>query len=249
MGEYFLRKRKEIVSFLRLRNLRSRFKGVRITKRKILLSFILVLCMRLFFSMLFEEKASAQYQEAVQKPDMEIVDPMIRIEKAMAIPEEKKELPKLCEEQEIKRQEEKDKIEDALSETNISELVNGHPMEKMAPAIAKEKKIVAAFLIGIAKKESDWGTHSPKKNGKDCFNYWGYKGSYNPTASGYSCFDSPEQAVKEVGGRINNLVDKKINTPEKMLVWKCGSSCAGHDPQGVRKWVADVSLYFYKLNS
>jgi hypothetical protein len=55
--------------------------------------------------------------------------------------------------------------------------------------------------------------------------------------------------VAIVGDKIEELIGKKIDTPERMLVWKCGSSCAGHDPVGVRKWVSDVSGIFYKLNS
>lgn len=252
MGEYFLRKRKEAVSFLRLRNLRSRFKGVRITKRNILLGFILMLCVRLFFSVLFGEKVSAGYEGISREPDLETIEPLDRMKKTMELPGEKKKPTKICQEKAIEDHGDKkneDGLKDRLSENSLSDMVNGHPIEKMVSAIAKENKTVAAFLVGIAKKESDWGAHSPKKNGRDCFNYWGYRGSYNPTASGYSCFDSPEQAVESVGGRIKDLIDKKIDTPEKMLVWKCGRSCAEHNPRDVRKWVSDVSLYFYKLNS
>jgi len=46
---------------------------------------------------------------------------------------------------------------------------------------------------------------------------------------------------------LQKLIEQGINTPEKMLVWKCGSSCATHDPAGVRKWVSDVEAYFRKL--
>jgi hypothetical protein len=64
---------------------------------------------------------------------------------------------------------------------------------------------------------------------------------------GYACFGSPEEAVEIVGKRLENLISKNINEPKKMLVWKCGSSCAGHDPGGVQKWVSDVSLYYGKV--
>ncbi|HEX7586550.1 MAG TPA: hypothetical protein VF390_02875 [Patescibacteria group bacterium] len=134
-------------------------------------------------------------------------------------------------------------------EQKITTLIAGHPMEKMTPHIAKRKKEVASFLVAIAKKESDWGTYSPKKSGRDCYNYWGYKGGYNLTESGYSCFDSPEQAVQEVGDRIEKLLGQQINTPSRMVVWKCGRTCAGHDPAGVAKWISDVALYYGKLNS
>jgi hypothetical protein len=128
-------------------------------------------------------------------------------------------------------------------------MVSGHPIEEMIPYIEKRDKEVASFLVAIAKKESDWGIYSPKKAGKDCFNYWGFKGAYNLTESGYSCFDSPEQAVRIVGDRIEKLLKDKIDTPGRMVVWKCGSTCAGHDPAGVAKWISDVALYYGKLNS
>lgn len=129
------------------------------------------------------------------------------------------------------------------------EMVEGFPMEDMVPAISKKNREVASFLIAIAKKESNWGKYSPSKEGRDCYNYWGYRGSYNQTDSGYSCFDTPEQAVEAVGERIQELIDQEINTPERMIVWKCGSSCAGHDPYSVKKWIADVDMYYKKLNS
>jgi len=136
-----------------------------------------------------------------------------------------------------------------LGEKEVVMMVAGHPIEEMAPYISKRDKKVASFLVAIAKKESDWGVYSPKKSGRECYNYWGYKGAHDLTEAGYSCFDSPEQAVKEVGDRIENLLGKNINTAERMVVWKCGRSCAGHDPAGVRKWISDVALYYGKLNS
>jgi hypothetical protein len=101
--------------------------------------------------------------------------------------------------------------------------------------------------VAIAKKESNWGKRSPVKSGRDCYNYWGYRGGYNMTDSGYSCFDSPEQAVQEVGDRIEKLLSQQINTPSRMIVWKCGRTCAGHDPAGVAKWISDVEHYYNKL--
>ena len=133
------------------------------------------------------------------------------------------------------------------TERNINKIVAGYPIMEMASHIAGQDKITAAFLVAIAKKESNWGKYSPKKLGKECYNYWGYRGSYNKTASGYSCFDSPEQAVEVVGGRIEALVNQKVDTPQKMVVWKCGSSCAGHEAYSVRKWIQDVDLYFNKI--
>ena len=134
-------------------------------------------------------------------------------------------------------------------EQKYRSLIADSPLKEMLPFIAECDEETAAFLIAIAKKESDFGKHSPKKGGRDCFNYWGYRGIYNQTASGYSCFDSPEQAVEVVGGRIRELIEKKINTAEKMVVWKCGSTCAGHDPVSVRKWISDVALYYGKVRT
>lgn len=136
-------------------------------------------------------------------------------------------------------------------EEGIKEITKNHPIEEMAPFIANYDKRIAALIVGIAKKESNWGFHSPSKNGRTCYNYWGYKGQGSRgVAMGYGCFDSPKEAVDAIGGRIDELVNKKkIDTPQKMVVWKCGSSCAGHDPSGVRKWISDVSIYFNKINN
>jgi hypothetical protein len=135
-----------------------------------------------------------------------------------------------------------------ILEAKISSMVSGHPIQRMTPYISKRNESVAAFLVAIAKKESNWGKESPQKDGKDCYNYWGYRGDYNQTNSGYSCFDNPEQAVSEVGGRIEDLINKKIDNPKKMVyAWKCGSDCSDQDPQSVRKWVSDVSFYYKKI--
>jgi hypothetical protein len=135
-----------------------------------------------------------------------------------------------------------------VSQDKMLTLVGGYPMEKMVERLSEKSAKVSAFVVAIAKKESDWGKHVPTKNGRDCFNYWGYKGNYNLTDSGYSCFDNLEQAVDTVSDKIASLIEKKIDTPEKMVVWKCGSSCAGHDPAGVAKWISDVRNYKSKLN-
>ena len=71
-------------------------------------------------------------------------------------------------------------------------------------------------------------------------NYWGYRGPENTTASGYSCFSTPEQAITAVGGRIARLVDQGASNPSEMVVWKCGASCSWDDPANVRSWIADV---------
>lgn len=213
-------------------------------KRNILVVLILILIMRLFFYPYFEENVLAKRNVYLGKVKLALFDPLQKIGKKSF--EQEDEIQNFSSIDAVESEEEK---EQKARERVYFDLVHGSPMEEMVDEIAKKDKIVAAFLIGIARKESSWGEHSPKKNGKNCFNYWGYKGGQNPTASGYSCFDSPEQAVSVVGGRIGELVEKKINTPERMIVWKCGSSCAGHDPAGVKKWISDVSSYFYKLNS
>lgn len=138
----------------------------------------------------------------------------------------------------------KDKI---AFEKKINGLVRGYPIQKMAPYISHKNKRVASFLVAIAKKESNWGRHSPKKDGRECFNYWGYRGPENSTDSGYSCFDSPQHAVNIVGGRIGELVAEKIDTPKEMVMWKCGSAnCARHD-RGAAKWIWDVGYYYQKI--
>ena len=139
-------------------------------------------------------------------------------------------------------------IKDASRRVLISEILQDTPMEKMANIISRQPRIVSAFLVGIALKESGLGRHAPHKNGKDCYNYWGYKGNINLTAGGYSCFSSPQQAVAVVGKRIANLVQQQIDTPQEMIIWKCGSSCKGHSPARVASWINDVSLYFNRLN-
>jgi len=133
-------------------------------------------------------------------------------------------------------------------EKDIRRMVGGYPIEKMAPYISRRNKKVASFLVAIAKKESNWGRHAPKKHGRECFNYWGYRGPENPTASGYSCFSSPKQAVNVVGGRIGRLVGEKIDTPQEMIIWKCGASCSVRDSRNAAQWVWDVGLYYKKLH-
>lgn len=131
---------------------------------------------------------------------------------------------------------------------NIEKLVSDKPMENMVDAIAERNPDTASYLVAIAKHESNLGKFSPKKDGKDCFNYWGYRGTYNQTDSGYSCFDSPEQAVQVVGNRIQGLNElENMTTPEEMLIWKCGGSCAGHNLADVQRWKEDVDFYFKKI--
>jgi hypothetical protein len=134
-------------------------------------------------------------------------------------------------------------------EQEIRDMVKGYPIELMVPNILEKDRIVAAFLVGIAKKESNWGKRVPLCNGQDCFNYWGYKGPNRTGTGGHSCFATRKEAVDTVAKRIEWLVkNQERNTPEKMIIWKCGSSCAGHSQYDVQKWISDVNLYFHKLN-
>ncbi len=130
----------------------------------------------------------------------------------------------------------------------IDLLVKDYPIEEMSLYIAKYNRKVAGLIIGIAKKESNWGRRSPSKNGKTCYNYWGYKGVGSRGFSmGYGCFSTPEEAVNVIGGRIQELVNKGLATPSKMIVWKCGNSCETHSKYSVEKWISDVSLYYNKV--
>jgi len=138
--------------------------------------------------------------------------------------------------------------EDAKNNPKIAAMLEGSPMEAMVEALNGRNGEVASYLIAIAKKESDWGKHSPKKSGQECYNYWGYRGKENPTDSGYSCFDSPSHAITVVGDRIEKLIDSKVNTPAKMVIWKCGSNCEAAGGQAAAdKWITDVASYYNKL--
>ncbi len=147
-----------------------------------------------------------------------------------------------------KAAEKKNDRESKLRE-DIAGIVKNTPMEAMVEPIARKPRPVAAFLVGIAMKESKFGAYSPKLSGRDCYNYWGFKGGGKTVSGGYTCFSSPEEAVDTVGGRIEKLVNRGVKNPNQMISWKCGSSCAGHGEASVRKWIADVGIYFYKINS
>jgi hypothetical protein len=144
-----------------------------------------------------------------------------------------------------------EKLEKEELEKKIKKMVKGYPIEKMAPYIMEKDRIVAAFLVGIAKKESNWGKRVPVLDGQNCYNYWGYRGQRKLMGSGgHTCFNSRKDAVDTVAKRLDWLVNnKKLNTPSKMVVWKCGSSCAATGGQAAaRKWISDVNFYFKKLN-
>ena len=132
----------------------------------------------------------------------------------------------------------------------LEKMVSGHPMEDMVPFIARQDPTTATFLVSIAKQESNWGKRSPKDaEGRECWNFWGYRGQTEKvTASGYSCFENPRQAVRVVGRRLNTLIDEyDLDTPRELIVWKCGSSCESHDPADVARWQRTVGLYSRKI--
>lgn len=134
-------------------------------------------------------------------------------------------------------------------ENQVREMVKGYPIEEMVPYILEKDRTVASFIIAIGKKESNWGKRVPVLNGQDCYNYWGYRGIRKLMGTGgHTCFNSRKDAVDTIAKRIETLVEeKKLNTPEKMVVWKCGSTCAGHGKYDVQKWIDDVDMYFQKL--
>lgn len=126
-------------------------------------------------------------------------------------------------------------------------MLEDHPMAEMADLIAQQDDVVAALIIGIGKKESNWGKRSPSKDGQDCFNYWGYKTSGSRgQALGHACFGSREEAVEKIANRISYFVhETDRDTPAKMVVWKCGSSCATTGGQAAAdKWIRDVQIYY-----
>lgn len=127
----------------------------------------------------------------------------------------------------------------------VTEMTEDHPIVEMLPYIFKQDKLTVAYLVSIAKKESNWGKRAPKKDGKDCYNYWGYKGAGSRgLAAGHGCFGSPEEAVETVAARIDTLTqDYELETPRQMVVWKCGSTCIGHSDVSVQKWISDVAYY------
>lgn len=133
-------------------------------------------------------------------------------------------------------------------ENRIRKATAGFPIENMSRFIALEDEKTAAFMVAIAKKESNWGKRTPKLNGEECNNFWGFRQKRERMGSGgHTCFDNQRDAVKSVAERVRNLIESGIDTPEKMVVWKCGYSCEAHNPESVSKWIADVEFYYNKF--
>jgi hypothetical protein len=218
--------------------------------KKIYLLIILILALGCFFCFKYElnypHYYAQAYNEAGNEPKNEFIP---SYEDPFLLATLKAEKPK----QSVI---EKPKAKPALAaegtnkpfEDELYDLVGNYPIREMVPFISKHNRQIAGLIVGIAKKESDWGKHAPSKNGETCYNYWGYKSSGSRgTSMGYACFGSAEEAVQAVGGRIKHFVDKNLNTPSKMVVWKCGGSCDWDNPENVRKWIADVSVYYNKI--
>jgi len=132
---------------------------------------------------------------------------------------------------------------------DIAKIVKNTPMAAMIDSISEKDRTVAAFIVGIAMKESKFGAYAPHIGGRDCYNYWGLKAGGKTTAGGYTCFSSPEDAVSGVSKTVEKMVAKGVRTPAQAISWKCGSSCAGHGAENVRKWISDVAVNFNKINS
>ena len=138
---------------------------------------------------------------------------------------------------------------DSKLEQDLQGMVKGYPIESMVPEIAAHDKKVAALMISIAKKESNWGKRVPVLDGRDCYNYWGYRGIRDEMGSGgHTCFKNKREAVNIVAKRISDLIyNHNLDSPGKMIIWKCGSDCSGDNPIAVKKWIKDVSYYYNKI--
>lgn len=151
-------------------------------------------------------------------------------------------------------QKDKLQVEEEISGKSLEELayetVKGYPIEKMLPYILEQDPEVAKYLIAIAKQESQWGERVPVLNGQDCYNYWGYRGQRKLMGTGgHTCFNSREDAVKTVGKRLHTLIyENDRETANRLVVWKCGSTCSGHSQEGVDRWINVVKTYYDRLS-
>ncbi len=131
-------------------------------------------------------------------------------------------------------------------ERDVEKMVEGYPIEKMIPYMGTRDRETVAYLVGIAKKESNWGKRVPRTDeGEDCYNYWGYRGEGSRgMAMGHGCFGSKKEAVAVISKRLDTLIHEyKRDTTEDLVVWKCGYSCDGHSPESVQGWIEDVDYY------
>jgi len=132
-------------------------------------------------------------------------------------------------------------------EKKVRAMVKGQPIEDMLPYLLDKDQTVAAFMIAIAKQESSWGEHVPVLNGQDCYNDWGYRQQRQLLGTGgHTCFNSRKDAVDTVAKRIKTLaITEGRNTPEKMILWKCGSGCVGDASE--QRWIGTVSSVYDEL--
>ena len=114
-----------------------------------------------------EKKAYAQEKGVAQtEVSADIVDPLYKI--GQGIMTRNGKIANSCmEEKEPVRKRQK-KVDNPA----MSAMLAGFPMEEMIPALNGRDKKVAAYLVAIAKKESVWGKHTPKKNGQECYNFF-----------------------------------------------------------------------------
>lgn len=137
-------------------------------------------------------------------------------------------------------------------EARIRELVGDSPIKQMAPYMAKEDPLVTAMFIAIAKKESAWGRRVPVNNGRDCYNYVGFRLKTEKLGSGdHSCFATPKEGFERTAKRIKDLIYKENMTTAKKMVspWKCGYRPDLDDPGAVQKWVSDVDSILKEVHS
>lgn len=133
---------------------------------------------------------------------------------------------------------------------DLHSLVDGHPIATMIPYIAQKDRKTAAYMIGIAKKESNWGMRKPVLEGQDCYNYWGFRATSERMGSGgHTCFDNPKEAVDVVAKRIDQIMSRNdVQSAKNMIVWKCGSDCSVTGGQSAaNKWIKDVDMYAKKV--
>jgi len=133
---------------------------------------------------------------------------------------------------------------------DLGQIVKGHPIEVMIPYIAQKDRETAAYMIGIAKKESNWGKRKPVLDGEDCYNYWGFRAKRERMGSGgHTCFDNPKDAVDAISKRVSQIIERNdAKSAKNLIVWKCGSNCAVTGGQAAAdKWIADVDMYAKKV--
>lgn len=179
------------------------------------------------------EKEQAEIARMVeQQEDLKVLQTKLAQEKADQQAEAQKR-----KEQAIKQRQEQ-------FEDKIRALVGDHPIKQMAPYMAKEADpLVVAFYLGIARQESSWGEHVPVHNGKDCYNYVGFRMKTKTLGSGgHSCFATPEEGYNATVKRIKDLIyNEKMTTAKKMVSpWKCGYRPDLDDKKSVQRWVDSV---------